>query len=409
MIRLDVWLTLPSGESVKAGALVATDPDDVSGGLDGQFRYAPEYLEHPQGFSLDPLHLPLSTEIFNADRPKAGVPGVFEDSLPDDWGRKLMVRRHKLGRNEQRVPNLLPLLGNQGLGALRYVEEGRQELKTTGVSRRHLQELALLAEQFEQEPATADDDELILLFQAGSSPGGARPKALVEDENVSYLAKFASTKDHLDVVSLEAATMELARQAGIETATTRLMPLGNRKCLLVKRFDINEVGGRNHLISMQSLLKADNYYNAGYRDLADVIRHISEQPGQDLHRLYKQMVFNVMIGNTDDHLKNFLMLHDDTGWRLSPAFDLVPNIGFNSEHVLRIGLDNRVSNFKTLMDEGKHFGIKRRQQAIDVIEEVHEAVSGWSEIFIVCDVPAKDVESIGKDINQRLKKTGNSL
>ena len=290
MIRLDVWLTLPSGESVKAGTLVAADPDDVRGGLHGQFRYAPEYLEHTRAFPLDPLHLPLSTEIINADRPKAGVHGVFEDSLPDDWGRRLMVRRHKLGRNEQRVPQLLRLLGNQGLGALSYVEEGRPELKITGVSSSHLQELALLAEKFEQEPAAAADDELSLLFQAGSSPGGARPKALVGDENGSYLAKFASARDQLDVVSLEAAAMELARRAGIETAETRLMPLGTRKCLLVKRFDINETGGRNHLVSMQSLLKADYYYNAGYRDLAEVIKHVSKQPGQDLHRLFRQMV-----------------------------------------------------------------------------------------------------------------------
>ena len=102
------------------------------------------------------------------------------------------------------------------------------------------------------------------------------------------------------------------------------------------------------------------------------------------------------------------MLHDDVGWRLSPAFDLVPNIGFNRDHVLCIGLDNRVSNFKTLMDEAKHFGIKRRQQAIDIMEEVHQAVEAWSDIFTAYDVPEKDAESIGKDINQRLKTTDSS-
>ncbi len=176
MIRLDVWPTLPSGESIKAGALIIGDPDHVREGLQGQFRYTPEYLEHPQAFPLDPLHLPLSIETFDADRPREGVHGVFEDSLPDDWGRRLMVRCHKLGRNAQRVPNFLRLLGNQGLGALSYMEEGRPELKTTGVSCQYLQELALLAQKFEQKPVTAADNELSLLFQAGSSPGGARPK-----------------------------------------------------------------------------------------------------------------------------------------------------------------------------------------------------------------------------------------
>ncbi len=402
-MMLTVWLTLPVAEVVKAGELAIDEPD-ARGALEGQFRYTPEYLENPKAFPLDSLHLPLSADVFDADRPHAGVHGVFEDSLPDDWGRKLLVRRYKLGRKDQRIPQLLRLSGNQGLGALSYVEEGRPDLKTTGVPLHHLRELALLAEKFEQNKAV-DDDELSLLFQAGSSPGGARPKALVKDENGAYLAKFASAGDQLDVVSLEAAAMELGSRAGIETADSRLLALGSRKCLLVKRFDINEAGGRNHLVSMQSLLKADGYYYAGYRDMAEVIRHVSTQPGQDIQRLYRQMVFNVMIGNTDDHLKNFLMLHNDEGWKLSPAFDLVPNIGFNKEHVLRIGLNNRPSDLETLLQEARHFGLKRRQQTVEVIRKVHEAVSEWSTVFTVCNVPEKDAQSIGKDINHRLKET----
>jgi serine/threonine-protein kinase HipA len=406
MIRLDVWLTMPSGESIGTGSLIIDDPDPVRGGLQGQFRYTPEYLEHPRAFPLDPLHLPLSIETFDADRPREGVHGVFEDSLPDDWGRKLMVRRHKLSRNEQRVPNLMRLLANQGMGALSYVEEGRPGLKTTGVSCQHLQELALLAQKFQQEPSAAADNELSLLFQAGSSPGGARPKALVEDQGGAYLAKFASAGDRLDVVCLEAAAMELARWAEIETADTKLTLLSTtKKCLLVKRFDINEAGGRNHMVSMQSLLKADGYYNAGYRDLTEVIKHISSQPGHDLHRLFQQMVFNVMIGNTDDHLKNFIMLHADAGWRLSPAFDLTPNIVFNQEHVLRIGLDTRPPNAETLIGEAKNFGIKRRKQAMEVIEAIHRAVSKWPEVFSKYGVPEKDADSIGNDIRRRLELT----
>ncbi|NOX25879.1 MAG: type II toxin-antitoxin system HipA family toxin [Deltaproteobacteria bacterium] len=405
MIRLDVWLTLPSGEDLRAGTLIAADPDPVNGALHGQFRYSSKYLEKSQSFPLDPLHLPLSKEIFNADRPYAGVHGVFEDSLPDDWGRKLMARLRNLSRNAQRVPQLLQLMGNHGLGALSYVEEGRPELKINRVSSRHLQELALLADKFEQEPATVADDEFSLLLQAGSSPGGARPKALVEDKQGSYLAKFSSIKDQLDVVSLEAAAMELARKAGIETAETRVMPLGSKKCLLVKRFDFNDAGGgRNHLLSMQSLLKADGYYNAGYQDLAQVIKHISANPGEDLLRLYRQMVFNVMIGNTDDHLKNFLMLHDDKGWRLSLAFDLVPNIGFNREHVLNIGNSPISPTCETLLLEAKQFGI-RRQQAVEIVNKIHETVSDWSSVFTENGVPEKDAERIGVDINMRLAKT----
>ncbi len=136
MIRLDVWLTLPSGESVKAGSLVVADPDTAKGGrLQGQFRYTPGYLEHPGAFALDPLNLPLSAENFDANRPRAGVHGVFEDSLPDDWGRRLMIRRYNLNRDEARVPNLLRLLGGKGLGPPN-LETLLTESKYFGIKRR---------------------------------------------------------------------------------------------------------------------------------------------------------------------------------------------------------------------------------------------------------------------------------
>lgn len=401
--KLDVWLTLPTGDVVKAGELAVKDPD-ARGTLQGQFRYAPEYIREAGSFALDPLHLPLTANSFDADRPRAGVYGVFEDSLPDDWGRKLMARRYKLGRAEQRVPHLLRLLGSQGMGALLYTQEGAPPPLSSGVPRHHLTELVLQAERFETDPTTMADDELAMLFQAGSCPGGARPKALVSDEKGAYLAKFASTSDLLDVVSLEAAAIELARKAGIDTAETDLLTFGSRKCLLVKRFDINQAGGRNHLISMQSLIKADGYYNVGYRDLAEVIKHVSAVPKRDLNMLYKQMVFNAMIGNTDDHLKNFCMLHDAEGWRLSPAFDLVPNIGFNQEHVLRIGLDSCTPDRDTLLSEAKYFGIKRLKSAVDLVQEIFMAVSEWPTIFAAKDVPKKDTETIGTEIGSRLEK-----
>jgi serine/threonine-protein kinase HipA len=401
--KLNVWLTRPAGEVLKAGELAVKDPDD-RGALQGQFRYSQEYLQSVEAFSLDPMHLPLSAGIFDADRPHSGVHGVFEDSLPDDWGRKLMIRHHRLGRDDQRVPNLLRLLGHQGMGALTYEEKGNPVQSYTGIPCHHLTTLALQAEKFEEDPAALADDELALLFQAGSSPGGARPKALVTDEKGAYLAKFASTKDHLDVVGLEAATMKLASRSGLETAETSLRHFGNRKCLLVKRFDVNPSGGRNHLISMQSLLKADGYYYAGYRDMANVIRHVSASPKSDLHMLYKQMIFNVMIGNTDDHLKNFCMLCNENGWRLSPAFDLTPNIGANKEHVLRIGTDNGTPNLETILAEARSFGIKHRQQASDIFTEVYDGVTGWASIFAECQVPEKDTTTIGNDIKQRIMK-----
>jgi serine/threonine-protein kinase HipA len=306
-----------------------------------------------------------------------------------------------LERKNQRVPELLWLLGGQGMGALSYGKDDVIPVKKEAVDGRYLVDLQRLAAKFEEDP-TLIDDEMTLLFQAGSSPGGARPKALIKDKKKAYLAKFSSVRDQFDVVSLEAATMDLARQAGVSAAPTKLVPCGVKKALLVERFDINNLNmGRNHLISMQTLLKADGYYYAGYRDLADIIRRVSSNPGGDLLKLFKQLVFNVMIGNTDDHLKNFCMIYDGDGWKLSPAFDLVPNIGLNREHVLRIGHSTVVDNREALIQEAKHFGMKQQKVVKQIIAAMYEVVSGWEKIFYRHGVPARDINIIGQDIDQR--------
>ena len=155
---------------------------------------------------------------------------------------------------------------------------------------------------------------------------------------------------------------------------------------------------------MQTLLKAEGYYNASYRDIADVIRRISVNPGQDLIKLFKQMVFNVMVGNTDDHLKNLSMIFDREGWKLSPAYDLVLNVGMNSEHVLRIGYYNVVANRKVLIDEAKYFDIKQPSKADKIISAMFSVVSNWGKIFKEFDVPYRDIEIIGKDIEVRMAK-----
>jgi serine/threonine-protein kinase HipA len=144
-------------------------------------------------------------------------------------------------------------------------------------------------------------------------------------------------------------------------------------------------------------------YSAGYQDLAQIIRQISSNPVRDLQQLFRQLVFNVLIGNTDDHLKNFCMLHDGSGWHLSPAFDLVPNIGVNREHVLRVGLYHVTPDRKTLLQEAKAFGVKRQQKAAKIIDEIFEVVSDWQNYFERVQVPAADISIIGKDIESRLR------
>ena len=398
MIKLIVWLTLESGETLQAGELVVDDPGS-NGALQGQFRYNPDYLKHQKTFALDPFHLPLSHVIYDVHRPQAGVHAVFEDSLPDDWGRRLLIRQHSLTRNEQRTPHLLQLLAGEGLGALSFGEIRLPEM-SNNVPGHELTHLVQLAELFENNNDTEDD--LALLFQAGSSPGGARPKVVVEHNGEPWLAKFPSVRDQFDVVALEASAMDLAVKAGLNAASTQLIDCASKKVLLVKRFDVTTQNGRKHLVSMQTLLGAEGYYHLGYCDMADVLRRISGNPGEDLEQLFRQLVFNVMIGNTDDHLKNFCMLHGEEGWRLSPAFDLLPNIGMNRDHQLYIGNKFGSPALDTLFIEAKKFGIKRQQKARYIINDVHKAVSTWREVFAQHGVPKRDMDVLSKDIDHRL-------
>ena len=292
------------------------------------------------------------------------------------------------------------------MGALSYSRDDTAPYKKEGVDGQYLEDLQRLALNFEED-ATSIDGEMALLFQAGSSPGGARPKALINDGERAYLAKFASIKDQFDVVALESAAMELARRAGVNAATTQCVPCGKGKVLLVERFDIDTATmRRSHVISMQTLLGAEGYYNLGYADMAAIIRRVSAHPVLDLQQLFRQLVFNVMIGNTDDHLKNFCMLFDGQDWRLSPAFDLVPNIGLNLEHVLRIGLTNQVPNRDTIFMEAKKFGIKQRPRAGEIINSMLSVVSDWKKVFKEFEVPKRDMDVLGRDIESRLAGLG---
>lgn len=382
--RIEVWIFL-AADQIQAGEMIC---EIESGGRGrGAFRYTPDYLTRPEAFALDPISLPLREGEFNINHP--GIFGVFEDSLPDDWGRRLLVRKHLIPLHQQKIPNLLLALGGSGLGALSYAEQGAPQQKLEEVSVLHLDRLVEAAEAFER--GDKSDVDINLLLGAGSSPGGARPKALVYDEKEDEhcLAKFPSIKDNVDVVRIEAATMNLAARAGLIVPQTRLMQCGSRPVLLVRRFDITPQGSR-HMISLQSLLKVSGYYQCGYADILHVVRKVSAVPQKDSELLFRQMVFNAVIHNTDDHLKNFWMVCDkEEGWRLSPAFDLLPDIGQRGEHVLSFDLHPIYPSRVKLEKLGRLWGIPG---ASVIIDEVFSAIAGWQEEFATCGVPPRDID-----------------
>ncbi len=362
------------------------------------FKYEREFLERRDPFALDPVSLPLATATFSTDH--SGIFAIFEDSLPDDWGRRLLVRKHQIHRHEQNLPNLLLALGSTGLGALSFSDHGEPLPPASEVSIIHLSTLGAAAERYER--GESEGTGLSLLLGAGSSPGGARPKVVVFDEenDVHYLAKLPSVKDQVDVVRIEAATMNLAAKGGLAVPPTRLVQCGGKSILLVRRFDIIPAGHR-HMVSFQTLLKAQGYYQLRYQDLLGIVRKYSSDPLNDSERLYRQMIFNAVAGNTDDHLKNFWMTYDhEQGWRLSPAFDLIPDVGQRGEHVLFFDLGAYYPGRKKLENLGRSWGIRNAEI---VVEQVFAAMSGWREEFTRSGVPEHDTARF-KEIDSHLQE-----
>ena len=397
MKKLDVHLTLPDANSLFCGEIVCREPDS-RGRIAGAFRYREDFLNNPAAFALDPRALVLSSREYETNRP-TGVPGVFEDSLPDDWGRRLMVRKADLPRSGQTVPNLLSVLGGNGLGALAYFEKGTDPGKQTGTNLAGLQDLLEVAWRYDAGEIVAKN-ELHMLFKAASSPGGARPKALIRtDDGSQWIAKFPSSRDRLPVVPIEAATLSLAAEAGITVPDFKVVPVGRRQVLLVRRFDVTRAGGRRHMLSFQSLLGAEGYYRLGYPDLFESLRKYSFQPQIDTRALYRQMVFNAAIGNTDDHLKNFTLLHDDAGYYLSPAYDLLPDTADRREHVLYFENSHLAPDRSALLRLARRLGIGNTANMVD---EVRQAVAGWRGKFKEFGIADKTIKQIEPGISKRV-------
>lgn len=399
MFHITVTITFPDATKVRCGEIITTQPDD-RGIIKGAFRYTPEYLEHPFAFSLNPVELPLKPNEFHAQR-KEGIHAVFEDALPDDWGRRLLIQQAQLPRYDQIPPKLLGILGPNGLGALSFEQQGLKVKKIFTADIVNLPDLLETAFSFDA-GLPIDEEQLKILFMHGSSPGGARPKATIrKPDNSLWLAKFPRKADSFAIESMEAGCLEMAELAGLSTPKFELNQVGSRKVLLVQRFDISNKGGRYHMVSMQTLLSAEGYYYLGYKDIFEVLKKYSFQPIVDIPALFRQMVFNIAIGNTDDHLKNFCMLRTEPGFCLSPVYDLVPNVSGQREHTLSfpMGAGSLPPKRNALLDIGKKLNISDAKTIIDAVSGV---VVNWKQIFKKYEVPDADIQRLKDGIDRRL-------
>ena len=400
MIELAVAIVLPDGAEAHVGDAVFGDAD-AHGRYAGEFRYTAQWLAHPGVFAIDPESLPLSLgrAIVRSENLRPPL-SVFDDALPDRWGRALLVAGHRLPAREQTEPRLLELVGDAALGALRFRPRVSDAPAAAPAAPLELGELLDAADRFERRLPIADAT-LQRLLAAGGTPGGARPKALVQHGNEAWLAKFPSRvlDEGLDIVGLEATSLVLARRAGINVPDFEVVRIGKRRVLLVKRFDLTIGGGRRHMLSFRTLCREwPGAHVFDYGELAGALRRHAAQPAAQLAQFFRRVAFNAVLGNTDDHLKNFWLLHDEHGWALTPAFDLLPDTGRRRQHTLAFDLHADPPDRATMLRLGQRWGVK---QAAGILDEVVAAAMQFSTVAARMNVPAASIAVFADDIARR--------
>jgi serine/threonine-protein kinase HipA len=227
-------------------------------------------------------------------------------------------------------------------------------------------------------------------------------------QGLEYIAKFSRPDDVFDVPSVEYATMCLAHKAGITTPDFELVHIGDRPVFLIERFDRTEGGGRKHYISANTLLdppilsadKRELITSFSYAGIAEAMRPFNIRGQLDSHQLYKRMVFNIFIGNVDDHLRNHALLMESPGrYALSPAFDVLPHpAASTSPQSIGVGALGAASTTSNALSQCGRF-LLRHEEALAIIEEVREVVSRWQKEFSEFGVTKRDILILGPCIN----------
>jgi serine/threonine-protein kinase HipA len=399
-----VHIQLPGTlETVPAALLrVQTLPD---GTLIGRFRYGDRYLARSDAVALDPLRLPLARQVFDFTQLK-GIPSAVRDAGPDAWGRRVI--EHKLQRNPADLQEIDYLLhGPQdGAGYLSFADEAEPPVPKRHYNRTHqLHDLIAAAQAIEAGDRMAV--HLLERIDPGTSMGGARPKATIEDGHSLWLGKFPAKDDRFNLQRVEFATLDLARRCGLNVAQARLQPVGQSDVLMLRRFDREYAGEgylRHGLVSGLTVLDCgDSHLDRNrwsYPLLADTLRRWSDQPEADCAELFLRMVFNAAVTNNDDHPRNHALLRHGQDWRLSPAYDLVPTPMISLERrylALTVGAYGRTASIYNLLSQAGRFGLST-QEARGRIDHIVGIVRRWRESFLACGVPANDIQYIAPAI-----------
>jgi serine/threonine-protein kinase HipA len=384
--HVEVYVAL-GGRNLMAGRMYS---QRRRGSESASFVYDDRYLAHPDAYSLDPA-LPLVTGTLQTPVGRA-LFGAFADSSPDRWGRTLIQRTERArAKAEATVPRsmsefdlLLGVRDDLREGALRFRLSDHAPFLATedsGVPMlADLPELLNIAARAEQD--IADYKDLKRLLRAGSSLGGARPKAhVLDDAGRLAIAKFPSaSSDTWNVMAWEKVALDLAQDAGVIVPRSQLLRMGDRHVLIVDRFDRRD-RARIGYASAMTMLEASDGDQRSYLEIAGVIEERSPTATADLHQLWRRIAFSILISNTDDHLRNHGFLHErGESWTLSPAFDLNPNPDSGPKELsTAIDFTDTRAEVETLMSVAAYFRLGT-SDAIEVLAMVTRAVARWRDV-----------------------------
>lgn len=378
------------------------------GVVTGRFVYGRSYLARPNAVEIDPIELKLGSRTYETVLMK-GMFGALRDASPDFWGRRVIVKHAGLaefGELDYLLHSPDDRVGALGFGLGQTPPAPMHQFNQT-IDLEKLQALADLAIRDEPPPPGMDAAEFAQaedLLLVGTSMGGARPKAVVEDSDGLWLAKFNRSDDKWNSARVEHTMLTLGRACGITTAESRVAAIGNREVLFVKRFDRRKVPGgyvRARMISALTMLRADDGPQSrerwSYILLAEELRRISAEPKRDAAELFRRMCFNALISNIDDHPRNHAVIAPDRDWRLSPAYDLTPSSPVSIERrdlAMACGDLGRYANASNLMSQAARF-LLSTDEASRIIETMETQVrSTWYEVARGCGVSDTDCAQI---------------
>ncbi len=377
------------------------------------FEYNAEWLKLKEATAIDPdLQLFSGPQYLNEDKSNFGI---FLDSSPDRWGRLLMRRKETaLARKEDRKPRnlfesdyVLGVFDANRMGALRFktavdgpfLDDNAQMSAPPWTALRDLEYASL---QLERDDAPDDPEYLQwlnMLMAPGSSLGGARPKANVQDTDGSlWIAKFPSGNDDKDIGAWEQLVYEMAIQCGIDMAESRIQKFSHHQhTFITKRFDRTADRQRIHFASAMTLLGytdgVDHQDGVSYLDLVEFLMQNGANIDEDLVKLWTRVVFNMCVSNTDDHLRNHGFILTDGGWILSPAYDINPIEGGNGLK-LNVDSEDNSQNLKLALSVAPYFRLEPEEAQL-IINQILEVVSNWQILAKKMRISRAEIERMG--------------